>query len=117
MASPFLWHTQEVSSVAHELKTDLEQGLSNKEASSRLVTYGPNELPQANRIPWFNIFLRLNISLMIPIWVLALVILVFTGSLSSVAVVAGILIVNIILSIFQQIKSEKLLQYLKKAGS
>ena len=34
MSSPFLSHTQEVDSIAHELKTDLEQGLSNKEAKS-----------------------------------------------------------------------------------
>ncbi|MBD3185149.1 hypothetical protein GF312_22910, partial [Candidatus Poribacteria bacterium] len=46
MSSAFPWHTMEVDSVAHELNTDLEQGLTNKEAVSRLESsYKPNELP------------------------------------------------------------------------
>ena len=71
MASSFLWHTQEPDSVAHELKADLEQGLSNKEAASRLITYGPNELPITMHNPWANTLLRQQISLMIPILILA----------------------------------------------
>lgn len=123
MESSFLWHTQEVDSVAHELKTDLEQGLSNKEAESRLVAYGPNELPETRRISWTNIFFRLHVSLMIPFMVLALVILIITSQsgnntlynlLDGTAAVIGVLIVNIILSGFQEIRSEKLLQSLKK---
>jgi Ca2+-transporting ATPase len=114
VASSFLWHTQEVGSVTHELKTDLEQGLSNKEAASRLVTYGPNQLPERERIPWADIFLRQHISLMIPILVLASVILVRTGSLNGAAAVISILIVSIILSGFQAVKSERLFRYLRK---
>ena len=75
MASSFLWHTQEISSVAHELKTDLEQGLSNKEASSRLITYGPNRITESDGIPWVDILLRQSISLMVPVLILALVFL------------------------------------------
>jgi len=117
MESPFLWHTQKVDSVVHELKTDLEQGLSNKEAASRLVTYGPNQLPEKQRIPWANIFLRQHISLMTPILVLASVILILTGSLNGAAVVVSILIANIILTGFQAAKSERLLRYLRKLAN
>jgi Ca2+-transporting ATPase len=117
MASPFLWHTQEVGAVAHELKTDLEQGLSYKESASRLTTYGPNELPEKGRIPWANIFLRQHISLMIPILVLASIILILTGEPNSAAVVIGILIANIILSGSQEAKSERLLRYLRRLAN
>ena len=124
MASSFLWHTREPDSVAHELKTDLEQGLSNKEAASRLVTYGPNELPERERTSWTSILLRQQISLMIPVLVLALAVLILTRQagnmfygLLGAAAVAGALIANIILSSFQETKSERLLRSLKKLAN
>ena len=117
MASAFLWHTQEVSSVAHELNSDLEQGLSNKEAASRFVTYGPNESPETERILLIDIFLRQHISLMIPILVLALIVLIPNGFLNSAAIVIGILVASIILSIFQKTKSEMVLRHLRKLAN
>lgn len=114
MASPFLWHAQEADSVAHELKTDLEQGLSGKEAASRLTVYGPNELPETEHTPWANVFLRQQVSLMIPILVLVSLILALSGMLSSAAVVIGISIASIILSGFQESKSQRLLRSLRK---
>ena len=124
MESSFRWHTQNIDSVAHELKTDLEQGLSNKEAESRLATYGPNELPETEPISWTSVFFRLQVSLMIPFLVLAIVILILTRQPSSdsynlfngAIAVAGFLIINIILSGFQEIKSEKLLKSLERAA-
>ncbi len=117
MSSPFLWHTQEVDSVAYELKTDLEQGLSNKEAASRLAAYGPNELSVPERLSWARIFTRQNISLMIPILALASVILFRTGQSNAAFLAIGISIVSIILSSLQEIRSEKLLQYFRKLAS
>jgi len=117
MSSPFLWHTQEVDSVAYELKTDLEQGLSNKEAASRLAAYGPNEISEPEHFPWAKIFTRQNISLMIPILALASVILFRTGQSNTAVLVIGISIVSIILSSLQEIRSEKLLQYFRKLAS
>jgi len=117
MVSSFLWHTQEVDSVAHELKTDLEQGLSNKEAVSRLAAYGPNELPASERTPWASILSRQQISLMIPILVLASVILALTGSLNGAIAVITILIANVILSSLQTAKSERLFRYLRKVAN
>lgn len=117
MASSFLWHTQEIDSVAHELKTDLEQGLSSKEASSRLPTYGFNELPEADHIPVLSILLRQQISLMIPVLVVVCVILILGDMWSSAFVVMGILGVNIIFSLCQIIMSQKFLKTIKKLAS
>ncbi len=117
MASSFLWHTQEINSVEHELKTDLEQGLSSKEAVSRLATYGLNELPETEHIPWANIFFRQQISLMIPVLVLASILLILAQIWSGALAVIGILIASIILNGFQAVGSEKLLRSFKKLAN
>ncbi|MFC1716097.1 cation-translocating P-type ATPase [Candidatus Poribacteria bacterium] len=117
MASSFLWHTQEVDSVAHELKTDLEQGLSSKEAASRLAIYGPNELPETEHIPWAKILFRQQISLMIPILVLASVLLILAQMWGGAFAVIGILIVTIIVNGFQALRSEKLQSSFKKLAN
>jgi Ca2+-transporting ATPase len=117
MSSPFLWHTQEVDSVAYELKTDLEQGLSNKEAASRLAAYGPNELSVPEHLSWVKVFTRQNISLMIPVLALASVILFRTGRTSTAVLVICVSIVSIILSSLQEIRSETLLRYFRKLAS
>jgi len=126
MSSSFLWHTQEVDSVAHELKTDLEHGLSNKDAESRLVTYGFNEVPRTEKIPWSRFLMRLHISLMIPVMILAIVLMiVFEGRIgdiyenplnkfAGVLVVTGILVINIAFSIFQELKSERMFRSVRK---
>ncbi len=118
MSSSFPWHTQEFDSVAHELNTDPEQGLSNKEATSRLATYGCNELRETHRSPWLKILLRQNISLIIPVLVLASVILVNAQELLSSAVfVIGILVAGIILSSLQEAKSEGILRSLRRLAN
>lgn len=114
MASSFLWHTQKVDSVAHELKTDLEQGLGSKEAASRRAIYGLNELPETEHIPWANIFFRQQVSLMIPILVLGSVLLVLAQMWSGALAIMGLLVVSIILIGSQAIRSQKLLRSFRK---
>lgn len=113
MASSFLWHAQETDSVAHELKADLEQGLSSKEASSRLIAYGPNELPEMEPFPWVKIFLRQQISLMTPALALAAILLVSVGMLKGAFAVIGILMASMAINGFQAVKSQKILRSLK----
>ncbi len=121
MGAYFPWHTKTIESVAHELNTDPEQGLSNKEASSRLLSYKLNETLESIRTPWSSIFLRQQVSLMIPIFLIAIIYMLYLwysnneyNYLMSGFVVFGILIVNIILSSFLEIKSEKHYQFIRK---
>lgn len=117
MALPFPWHAKEASSVAHELNTDLDTGLSNKEAASRLAIYGPNRLPDKVGIPWITILLRIGISLMIPLIALAVVILALSYTLTGVIIISGLIFVRIILSGLLEVGSERLLCSLKKLAS
>ena len=121
MESHFLWHSIETDSVAHELKTDIEQGLSNKEAYSRLSVNGRNELPDHHSIPVAYMFLRQIVSSMLPI------LLIFAGYLfylwsenddtklfTTGIVILGILVVNLILGSFYELKADRFLYSLRK---
>jgi len=121
MESHFLWHALETDSVAHELKTDVEQGLSNKEASSRLAVYGRNELPDHHSIPVAYMFLRQIVSSMLPILLIFAGYLFYLWSenedekfLTTGIVILGILVVNIILGSFYELKADKFLYSLRK---
>lgn len=116
MSSSFLWHTQSVDSVAHELNTNPKNGLSNKEASIRLGTYGFNQIPRRTGIPWLNIILRQQISLMIPLILISIILLFFNKILIGGLVLMFLLVIGIIFSIFQEFKSEKLMQTLRKSA-
>ena len=47
------WHSESVEDVAHKLATHLERGLTPDEAVQRLTAYGPNELQEAARPPFW----------------------------------------------------------------
>lgn len=121
MESHFFWHALEIDSVAHELKTDIEQGLSNKEALSRLAVYKRNELSDKHSTPIASIILRVIISSMLPILLLFVAFLAFmwlnnseTKLLITSIMVLVFLIVNIVLSSIQEIKSYNYLNTLRK---
>lgn len=114
MASDFQWHELDIETVAHELKTDIDQGLSNKEAFSRLERYGPNDLPVKTKLALSNIVLRQHISLMIPVFLIILLALVYvwrteedTSYLYSAIVVFGILVINVLLATLLSVIADK----------
>ncbi|MGB9597235.1 MAG: cation-translocating P-type ATPase, partial [Candidatus Poribacteria bacterium] len=121
MRSDFHWYKYDKESVAHELKTDLEQGLSNREALSRLQSYKRNELPDEPSIPISHTLFRIIISTMLPI------LLAFSGYLIYLwtegeedkllilgMAIISILIIKIIISSFKELKSDKYLYSLRK---
>jgi len=121
MESQFLWHALETDSVAHELKTDIEQGLSNKEAYSRLSVNGRNELPDHHSIPVAYMFLRQIVSSMLPILLIFAGYLFYLWSenddtklLTTGIVILGILLVNLILGSFYELKADRFLYSLRK---
>lgn len=121
MRSDFHWYKYDIQSVAHELKTDLEQGLSNKEALSRLQSYKRNELPDEPGIPVSHTLFRIIISTMLPILLAFSAYLIYLWSegeedrmLILGIVIISILIIKIILSSFKELRSDKYLYSLRK---
>ncbi|HGE72885.1 TPA: cation-transporting P-type ATPase [Candidatus Poribacteria bacterium] len=121
MRSDFHWYKYDKESVAHELKTDLEQGLSNKEALSRLHSYKRNELPDEPSIPISHTLFRIIISTMLPILLAFSAYLIYSwteGEEDKMLIlgisIISILIVKIIISSFNELRSDKYLYSLRK---
>ena len=50
------WHQLDLARCAEQLNTDIALGLSQAEAESRLIRYGPNQLAQTPpRSPWLKL--------------------------------------------------------------
>jgi len=74
------WYGFDKEHVLAELKTDAEQGLSQREADRRLAEYGPNELIEQGRIsPWRILWEQLT-ALMVLILIVAAAISALIGN-------------------------------------
>jgi P-type Ca2+ transporter type 2C len=110
------WH-QERESVAGKLLSDMELGLSSREAEERLARYGPNQLDEKpGRSPISFFFDQFKDFI---IWVLIVAALVsgFLQEWVDALAIIGIVIINAILGFFQEYRAEKSLAALKKLSS
>ena len=65
------WHTLDVAGLKQTLGCELERGLSSAEVASRLQQYGPNQLEDRGRSPFWQMFLRQFLDFMILILLVA----------------------------------------------
>ena len=111
------WHQKEFNQVINELSTSLN-GLETKEAEERLRTHGPNQLfgnsgPSALKILLTNLFNFMNFILTVALIVSAVVI----QDWPEVGILAFVVISNTGVGFYQEFKSEKLMDALKKLSS
>ena len=50
------WHSFQIIEILNQLKTNQENGLSEKEAKDRLFFFGENKLPKSKRKSFIQIF-------------------------------------------------------------
>ncbi len=100
------WHATSIEDALKKLNTDLE-GLSNAEAQRRLQEYGPNEIPDAGRKPWFLILLRQFKSLLIAILFIAAVISWFTGHGVDTYVILAVILINASIGFAQELRAQR----------
>ena len=108
------WHTLTFESLEHELGSDIDDGLTEREAEHRLTTVGPNELPEAPPPSPLKILLAQFSSLIV--WVLigaALVSGLLQEWIDAAAIVA-IVVLNAILGFVQEFRAERSLAALRK---
>ncbi|TAJ34973.1 MAG: cation-translocating P-type ATPase [Nitrospirae bacterium] len=108
------WHTFSRETLAQELRADLEAGLSENEAGTRITVRGPNELPEAPPASPLTLFFAQFHSLIV--WVLigaAIVSGALQEWLDSAAILA-IVVLNAVLGFVQEYKAERSLAALKK---
>lgn len=90
-----------------------EHGLTEDEAKKRLLKYGKNEIVVKKTSSWF-IFFRQFKSPLIYLLLAAAAISFFLGELIDATIIIIILLINSILGYFQEHRTEKILEKLKK---
>ncbi|PIR96311.1 MAG: hypothetical protein COT92_01775 [Candidatus Doudnabacteria bacterium CG10_big_fil_rev_8_21_14_0_10_42_18] len=108
------WYKYTKSHLEGELKTDLENGLTQAEAKNRFLKYGPNVLPGKKLDGWGRIFFRQFKSSLIYVLLVAAFLVLFVGELTDSLIILGVLIFNAGIGAVQEGKSERTLEHLKK---
>jgi Ca2+-transporting ATPase len=111
------WHSLSPVKVATELKTNLEQGLTAKEASSRYQQYGPNELKGEEGVPLWRKVLAQFQDFLVLILLAAGVVSFALGERTDALLIFLIVVVNAILGLVQEGRAEKALKALKQMAA
>lgn len=97
-----------------KLNTDLEKGLTPREAEKRLTHYGPNTLEAAERRPViFKLFDQFK-DLLILVLIIAASLAYYLGDFRSGTILIVIVFVNAVIGFYQEFKAEKILDSLKQ---
>ncbi len=99
--------------VLAALKTK-KDGLTEKEATSRLGTYGPNALPKRKQASSWMLFLDQFTDPLVLILIGAAIISFFVGERFDALLILLIVIFNAIFGFFQEYKAERSLEALEK---
>ncbi len=110
------YYKKEVKDVLKELNSFIK-GLSEDEASKRLLQYGYNELKEGKKISPWKIFIGQFNSFVVYILIGALVISLFFKEYIDSVVIGVILILNAILGFIQEYNAERSIQALKKLSA
>ncbi len=100
--------------ILDSLKTDANQGLSEKEAKQRLNKYGPNVLQKGSQVSPWDIFISQFKNILVILLLIAAGISFFMGDhIESIAVFA-VIIINALFGFFTEYRAEKSVEELKK---
>ena len=109
--------------VLSDQGVDENLGLSNDEASSRLAKTGPNKLEEAEKTPLWKRFFEQMADPMVIMLIVAAVISALTGlvkgepDFADVAIIMFVVIVNSVLGVVQEAKSEEALEALQEMSA
>jgi P-type Ca2+ transporter type 2C len=108
-----VWHTLDLPALCEMLQTT-EAGLSTAEATARLETCGPNQLPHQPEPAWWHILLRQFRSPLIYILGAAAIVSLALGEGTDAAFIAAVLGVNALIGSYQEWRAEKSTRALQK---
>ncbi|MDS1029630.1 calcium-transporting P-type ATPase, PMR1-type [Bacillota bacterium LX-D] len=111
------WFQLDVSKVLSILGSDLEQGLSSKEAQIRLDEVGPNLLQQRKKIAPLYIFLEQFKDFMVLVLIAAALVSGMLGEIADAITILAIIILNAILGFVQEFRAEKSMEALKNLAA
>lgn len=128
---PNNFETKSVNETVNELKSDINKGLTNEEASIRFVKYGENKLNEGKKKSTLRIFFEQMKNPMIYILFGAIGITIgvaiyetirdhkfdFLNNWADVIIIIAVILLNSIIGTIQEKKAESSLEALKKLSS
>ena len=111
------WHAETAEGIVRRLKTDLEHGLDDADAATRLATHGPNQLSGFHATPGWKRFLD---QLAQPLVIVLIGAAVITGALGEwvdSSVIFGVVLVNALIGYWQEAQAEGALAALARTVS
>lgn len=107
------FHSLSTAEVLHQFQTS-EQGLSTEQAEHMLAKVGLNMLPHGKRRTIFAMIIDQLKSTLILVLIIAACLAAFLEqSYVDAAIILGIVIINTIIGVLQEYKTEKTLEHLK----
>ena len=108
------WHTLNEKAVAETWNSDLQNGLSDDLAASRLAEVGPNELvDRGAKSPWKILWEQMT-GIMVVILIISAVISLALGEYTDAVVIMIIVVLNAVLGFTQEYRAETAMAALKK---
>jgi len=108
------WYNLKVEEVTKIFDTDIDKGLSEKEAKERLKKFGINKLPEEKSFSRFKILLDQFTSPLVFILVIAGIICLIINETTDAIVIFSAVILDVIVGFFQENKASQILMSLKK---
>ena len=112
------YYTESIPDVEKELKTSLDSGLSDSDAKARLEKYGPNALASKKKQSMFMRFVDQFKDFMIIVLIIAAILSgVVANEWTDAAIIMIVVILNAILGVFQEARSEAAIEALKEMAT
>ena len=100
-----------------KLKTDSKKGLSSAEVDRRLEEYGPNRIESSNKKSMWRKILDQILDPMVILLIAASIVSAFTGDTVEAIIIIAIVVINAIMSIYQEGQAEDSVAALQKMSS
>jgi potassium/sodium efflux P-type ATPase len=107
-------HTLSFQEVAEALHVDINHGLSNAEADSRLALYGPNKVKGAEGLSMWKILMRQISNSLTFVLIIVMAISFGIDDYIEGGVITAVILLNIIVGFWQDYRAEKTIESLKK---
>jgi Ca2+-transporting ATPase len=111
------WYAIESAEAVAALNSNVQRGLSDAEAASRLSVHGPNEIQEAKKEPLWKLLLDQFKETLILILIAAALVSILIGEAIDSAVILVIVLASAGLGFYQEYRAEQSLALLKKLAA
>src|SRR3989338_11616782 len=110
-------YLKKIESVALDLKTNLDEGLTEPNAQQRFETLGPNTPPIRKGLSLLKLFLKQFKDFMVLVLLSVSLISLWIQDIKDFIIIMAVVVINTILGFLQEYKAEKTIEALKRTAS